>query len=508
MRHGSLRRRVSVCCVALATGGIALAASGDATGPQVDLVLAQIGEPYYRSYCASCHGLDGTGDGPMVSALVTRPADLTRMLERRGGAMSDGEIAKFIDGRFEVTAHGTREMPVWGARFSEQVPDAGVGESMARGKIAALVEYLKSIQVQQAPSGTLQEEMSEIFDAMRFLLPLSLDEKKFSDPAQREKIDAALALLARSSEGLEVHGRSEDAGFFYLSRALAVDARDVHQRFEAGYTQEARFLVQQLTETCVACHSTLPSPSARLRPRLADDDTLASLPLDERAKMEYATRQFDRALASYEALLASDELSATDLDMLGMLDDYLELCIRVMQDYEAPLRTLQRFAKRDDLNLALRGEVRSWILSLQELSRRKPLPDALDEARALLRQIRESGRFEDERDALVYYLQASGVLHRYLDAAPHSPSNLAETYYLLGLIETEVGKSFWLSQAEAYLEAAIRTAPRDPIAQQAYDLLEEFLVAGYTGSDGTHVPPDIQRRLDELRVLCEQAPAS
>jgi hypothetical protein len=37
-------------------------------------------------------------------------------------------------------------MPVWGERFGETIPDSGVGEEIARGKIAVLVEYLRSIQ--------------------------------------------------------------------------------------------------------------------------------------------------------------------------------------------------------------------------------------------------------------------------------------------------------------------------------------------------------------------------
>ena len=34
-------------------------------------------------------------------------------------------------------------------------------------------------------------------------------------------------------------------------------------------------------------------------------------------------------------------------------------------------------------------------------------------------------------------------------------------------------------------------------------LLEEFLVFGYTGSAGTHVPPDERRLLNELRALID-----
>jgi hypothetical protein len=102
---------------------------------------------------------------------------------------------------------------------------------------------------------------------------------------------------------------------------------------------------------------------------------------------------------------------------------------------------------------------------------------------------------------------ASSILHRYV--ATRSDGEAAEAYYLLGLIETKVGRSFWLSQAEAMLETSIRLAPGTPTAQRAFALLEDFLVAGYTGSGGTHVPPDIQAKLDELQKIAEsETPSS
>ena len=83
---------------------------------------------------------------PRPRACAPGPADLTAIAKRRGGEFPTGKIAQFIDGRFELPAHGSREMPVWGERFGADVPDAGVGESISRGNIASLVEYLKSIQ--------------------------------------------------------------------------------------------------------------------------------------------------------------------------------------------------------------------------------------------------------------------------------------------------------------------------------------------------------------------------
>ena len=128
------------------TALLLLAAGPTRAEEKFDRVLAEMGAEYYGQYCASCHGRNGAGRGPAAAALKTRPADLTRIAQRRGGTFPDGEMARFIDGRFEVTAHGSREMPVWGRRFGERIPEAGISESIVRGRILVLVEYLKSIQ--------------------------------------------------------------------------------------------------------------------------------------------------------------------------------------------------------------------------------------------------------------------------------------------------------------------------------------------------------------------------
>lgn len=130
--------------LALAVLLLPLALASRAEEP-VDPVLAQMGEPYFRSYCATCHGLSGRGDGPTAMALRTPPADLTGIARRRGGVFPSGEIAKKIDGRFELGAHGSREMPVWG----DQLYNGLVGperQPTIRGTILVILDYLDSIQ--------------------------------------------------------------------------------------------------------------------------------------------------------------------------------------------------------------------------------------------------------------------------------------------------------------------------------------------------------------------------
>lgn len=137
-------RRAAALGVALTLATALGASAKDAGG---DPVLAELGKETYQRRCASCHGLDARGDGPVAKVLRKPPTDLTRIAASRGGDFPAGEIARFIDGRFDVTAHGTRDMPVWGQVLSADVPDGRLAEELTRGTVASLVEYLKAIQV-------------------------------------------------------------------------------------------------------------------------------------------------------------------------------------------------------------------------------------------------------------------------------------------------------------------------------------------------------------------------
>jgi len=131
-------------CGALLALGATTSSAGDT--PSFDPMLAEMGAERFAEYCSSCHGRKARGDGPVRFALTTPPADLTRIAARRGGKFPDGEIGRMIDGRFDITAHGTREMPVWGERFSSSIPEGEIAEGITRGYIATLIEFLKSVQ--------------------------------------------------------------------------------------------------------------------------------------------------------------------------------------------------------------------------------------------------------------------------------------------------------------------------------------------------------------------------
>ena len=98
----------------------------------------------YKAYCASCHGTDGKGVGPMTEWLKIQSPDLTRIAAREGGRVPLARVQRIIAGEENITrGHGSREMPVWGPVFSQ----VGRDQDWGKVRILNLAKYLETLQV-------------------------------------------------------------------------------------------------------------------------------------------------------------------------------------------------------------------------------------------------------------------------------------------------------------------------------------------------------------------------
>lgn len=124
------------------------------------LVQAQdmtLGQFEYQNSCVACHGVSGKGDGPVTDFLsgATVP-DLTMLQSNNGGVFPVTAVFKTIEGSDVASAHGTRDMPIWGDQFQlramksrdPQFSGSQSVEDFAQVRILALIEYLASIQAQ------------------------------------------------------------------------------------------------------------------------------------------------------------------------------------------------------------------------------------------------------------------------------------------------------------------------------------------------------------------------
>jgi cytochrome c oxidase cbb3-type subunit 3 len=102
----------------------------------------------FRTNCVVCHGLDGTGNGPLASKLETKPADLTnndRLMKK-----SDRELFKIIEG---TAPHGqvSGDMPQWGLAIPQT-------------QIRSLLTYVRYLHSSKHPVSGDPEMGKKVYD--------------------------------------------------------------------------------------------------------------------------------------------------------------------------------------------------------------------------------------------------------------------------------------------------------------------------------------------------------
>lgn len=322
--------------------------------------------------------------------------------------------------------------------------------------------------------------MFGVFDALAYLLPYSLSQEiQQEDEASvlmRQKLDA----LKGSVDTFLDHTEQRDVQFQSLARSFARAVDQLQVVYDSQQPEDARYLLTDLIDNCTACHSRLPDHGSfhfgqRMLSRI-EVDTLDPLDL---AEVLIATRQFDIALKALEGLVADSNVSPLDLDAEGVFYQHLLVSIRVLQDTGAAIAMLDSLLGRTDLPFYLRRYAQIWRQDAERLETVLSGTAELAAARTLYEQASTSDASVG-REGLVRDLVASSLLHRYIESQPGADSDLAEAYYMLGVIALRTLEPRpAVPEMEFLFDAAVRSDPTGPYAKKAYGLLEEHGFFGY-----------------------------
>ena len=111
----------------------------------IEMTSMADGAEMYAAYCAACHGKEGRGDGPAAPAFKTPPTNLTGLSAKNGGKFPELDVANTLQwGPKASSAHGSKEMPVWGTVFSS------IGDqAQTKQRIYNLTKHVESLQVKR-----------------------------------------------------------------------------------------------------------------------------------------------------------------------------------------------------------------------------------------------------------------------------------------------------------------------------------------------------------------------
>jgi hypothetical protein len=143
--ESNMNSNIPKCFLGIVAAVIVWTSSQVALAQESEVIAG--GELEYQNHCAICHGVDGKGRGIMAKFLAISPSNLRQLAMKNTSRFSFWQVYRIIDGREEVRGHGTREMPIWGARFQAEAGGSDPGSrSQVSGRILSLVFYLQHIQ--------------------------------------------------------------------------------------------------------------------------------------------------------------------------------------------------------------------------------------------------------------------------------------------------------------------------------------------------------------------------
>lgn len=113
-----------------------------------EMPQASDGRALFMENCAVCHGVDGTGNGPMARAMAKAPPNLTLIAVRNGDSFPRAKVLSTIDGYAKSDLNGPN-MPEFGALLEGDLVPLDTGDGVLTPtprKLVALLEYIESIQ--------------------------------------------------------------------------------------------------------------------------------------------------------------------------------------------------------------------------------------------------------------------------------------------------------------------------------------------------------------------------
>ena len=146
-----MRIRLTMISVAVLLVSVAMCAQvPPKTQEQLETLIYSVkGSDLFQAHCAACHGENGSGHGPLASALKAKVPDLTVLAKNNKGQFPSALVRKIIVGEDVLISHGSREMPIWGPIFHQIESDQDWGNV----RVENLVKYLQTIQQKSGTQG-------------------------------------------------------------------------------------------------------------------------------------------------------------------------------------------------------------------------------------------------------------------------------------------------------------------------------------------------------------------
>lgn len=354
-------------------------------------------------------------------------------------------------------------------------------------------------------------QMQNLAQDVKKLLPYLYDREAYSAPKNRPEIRQYLKEFAEVAHTIKPQAGKSFVGDSLLLEFSLENLKDDLNRasvsFDLGQLEYSRSVAKASLAHCFQCHSvTQQGASAKWDVEEVHNLNLAPL---EKADLLVATRKYDKALSYMENLLNSPEFQQNyAFDFESLLRRYLALIIRVENAPQRARRELDKILERGDAPHYILEQAEAWRKSLKTWTSEKKQSvsspkDLFAQVDRRFKKAESIQHYEKDHAGDVEYLRITALLHEGMKQLK-TPADQAQALYYLGRAYEVLDELGSWNLHESYYEACLLKAPKSPIGQKCFNRLEASLYMGYSGSAGTHLPPEEKERLRRLKEKMTQ----
>ncbi len=362
---------------------------------------------------------------------------------------------------------------------------------------------MQSLAADKQVQAEWKQKMQSLYQSLAELLTDVCSDERYFNSKNSARIEREIKSISNFSHEIDKNSKDTnqaDPTLHLFSKLLADETNEAFRSFRAGNKDYARDILRSIPGNCLACHS---------RNSMGPD--FASLPLEpnapllpaEKASFYAATRQFDRAIEGFQKVIKGDEKSKIDsFDIEKSVADALTIAVRFKRDPKLAKSIVQLAIDSPASPHYYKEEASQWLNTIDSWSKEPVLKATTEEglfaeSQRLISLARSNQTYPMDHSGDIYYLRASSALYDLIQLAPHG-KHVNEALLLLGMCYEVLSPRRMENLHNKYYEACILGAPHTETARTCYHRYEKSIYFGFTGSSGTHLPPQIKQKLLDL----------
>lgn len=360
-------------------------------------------------------------------------------------------------------------------------------------------------------SGTLAfaspaKEMNTAFNALVNIIPYTQSFETFSAKENEDLILKNMTTIQSAFKKAKHENLLKQDIFAPSYEMINENITSSIDSFKKGKKSYTHWRIKEITSLCIDCHTRMPTshvPSFK-----AEHYSIETTKLTNQYDIGTAqliVRRYTDARKSFIQSIETEIKAKNEKQIQKAFKQVLLIDLKINKDPQKAKSFIISYQGRKELSASFKNDLTEWLKGIETVLKKGSYRDYFKNEKEVknfivgqLVPLEKTSSYDYQHD--IQFLEAVGRLYNYLFENPTSPQ-APELAFWIGFIEKRLGRESFFSNGDLFLKQCVKRYPKTPSATKCLKEYEESIEFEFTGSSGTHLPPEVLKELEELRGL-------